>query len=690
MAVAFTRSETPGTEEATLFYGNERDVDRLSIKDDGVRPSEDRNRALFAWETRSLVRRRVLQVVIGVLGIAIIVVIILAFTLNANSTDYSYLGTARVDSKEKRIGFKNAADQFVLFAHVGLKFNTDLGERYALSKTSSKYVTSNGVTLILKQESPFVFAANWTSSSKETTVFMDCFKLSGGHWYGGSELLWQEWPLEKAQVNMERYLPQSITSSGNKSVQTFGPVLERYWLSSRGVAIVVDANVPLHVSINANGDSKLCLKSDTKGYLKSAVSYLGYRIISGYNPRDLHLSIIKKFLGKPSGIPHERLIKKASWVVGKKHIESLGDLDSLLNFSCAYIVIDGQYDDNSQQGGTIIIHGNGLEQISCNISMKIHPYLPISLVSQFSKAAKEGHLLKDCGGKVPGLMTWNNSLAACVDLTHDLGKAWFKKELLNFTVDSFEFHGGGVNYLPSCYQTYNNSVDPGQFSTEYANFAVSMNGLNIHVGHRTQKLPIFVKMSGKDSSWNGLKTIIPTLLTYGIMGYPYVLPSVVHGDQGAVSKELFIRWMQLNVFLPGLQIDVSTLRKYDEHTKDIIRDLLKLRSELSPVILDAFHNASITGAPVIRPMWWVAPTDPTALQIDSQFMLGDTYLVAPVLENKTNVKSVYLPVGRWEPQFRTNQNKKPSVIDNTKNSKSVQYDVNIATVLYFKCLARYT
>ena len=682
MAVAFTRSETQGTEEATLFYANERDVDRLSIKDDGVRFSAERNRALFAWETRSLVRRRVLQVVIGVLGIAIIVFIILAFTLNANSeTKYSCnLGTARVDSKEKRIDFKNAANQFVLSADVGLKFSSALEERHTKSKTGCKYVTSNGASLTLKQESQIIIAVNWTSSSKQgSTVFMDCFKLSGAHWYGGSELLWQEWPLEKTQVSMGRYLPQSICSSSNKSSQTFGPVLERYWLSSRGIAIVVDANVPLHVSVNANSDGKLCLKSDINGYLKPTVSYLGYRVLSGYNPRDLHLNVIEKFLGKPSGIPHETLIKKASWVAGKNLAAHLSDKDSLLNFSCGYIIIDGQY------RGTLTLPGNSLKQINCNMSMKIHPYLPISFESEFSKAAKKGYLLTDCEKKAPGLITWNNSLAACVDLTRDSSKAWFKDKLLNLKVNSFEFHGGGVNHLPACYQFYNKSMDPGQFSIEYAKFAVSMNGLNVHVGHRTQKLPIFVRMSDKDSNWNGLKTIIPTVLTYGIMGYPYVLPSVVGDEHGNISKELYIRWLQINMFLPGVQIDFSKLWKFDQDTKHIVKDLLKLRSELSPIILDAFKNASMTGAPIIRPIWWVAPTDPAALENDSQFMLGDTYLVAPVLGKKAVNLSVYLPVGRWEPQF----DKKQSVVDNTKKGKSVQYPVELTTVLYFKCLALY-
>jgi alpha-glucosidase (family GH31 glycosyl hydrolase) len=228
-------------------------------------------------------------------------------------------------------------------------------------------------------------------------------------------------------------------------------------------------------------------------------------------------------------------------------------------------------------------------------------------------------------------------------------------------------------------------MDPGRLSYEYAKFAVSMNGSNIHVGHRTQTLPIFVRMTDKEPTWAGLKTLIPTVLTYGIMGYPYILPSVVGGHRGGVSKELYIRWMQVNAFLPGIQFEVDKAPwSFDEETKTIVKNLLGLRAILSPVILDAFRNVTITGAPIIRPLWWVAPMDPIALTIDSQFMLGDTYLVAPVLESHKLAMSVYLPVGHWQEQFG-----KGGKINNKKAGISQTYDVKLTTVLYFKCLALY-
>ena len=49
------------------------------------------------------------------------------------------------------------------------------------------------------------------------------------------------------------------------------------------------------------------------------------------------------------------------------------------------------------------------------------------------------------------------------------------------------------------------------------------------------------------------------------------------------------------------------------------------------------------GWPIVRPIWWIAPTDDVALNCDSQFLLGDRLLVAPVLHAGARSRDVYLP-----------------------------------------------
>lgn len=58
------------------------------------------------------------------------------------------------------------------------------------------------------------------------------------------------------------------------------------------------------------------------------------------------------------------------------------------------------------------------------------------------------------------------------------------------------------------------------------------NQIEVRAAYRNQNLPIFVRMFDKDSKWSyekGLKTLIPTALTYSVIGYPYILPDMIGG-----------------------------------------------------------------------------------------------------------------------------------------------------------------
>lgn len=59
----------------------------------------------------------------------------------------------------------------------------------------------------------------------------------------------------------------------------------------------------------------------------------------------------------------------------------------------------------------------------------------------------------------------------------------------------------------------------------------------------------------------------------------------------------------------------------------------------------------IKGAPIIRPLWWVSPTDQDALAVGNQFLVGETLLVAPVLLPGTTEIDIYLPEGTWHDEI---------------------------------------
>lgn len=84
----------------------------------------------------------------------------------------------------------------------------------------------------------------------------------------------------------------------------------------------------------------------------------------------------------------------------------------------------------------------------------------------------------------------------------------------------------------------------------------------VRVGSKNTKTPIFQRLQDTDSHWDapkgGLRSVIPSVLTLNTLGYSAVLPDMVGGNlyTANCSKELFIRWLQLNTFLPVIQFSI--------------------------------------------------------------------------------------------------------------------------------------
>ncbi len=77
------------------------------------------------------------------------------------------------------------------------------------------------------------------------------------------------------------------------------------------------------------------------------------------------------------------------------------------------------------------------------------------------------------------------------------------------------------------------------------------------------------------------------------------------------------------------------------------RAALERRYQLLPYMLTLAHEATLSGAPIIRPLAWIAPTHAESLACDDQFLLGDALLAAPVLDEGATSREILLPPGEW-------------------------------------------
>lgn len=153
--------------------------------------------------------------------------------------------------------------------------------------------------------------------------------------------------------------------------------------------------------------------------------------------------------------------------------------------------------------------------------------------------------------------------------------------------------------------------------------------IEVRAGQGTQDLPIFLRMLDKDTEWtfkNGLPTLITTLIQLNLVGYPFILPDMIGGNgyNTTVTKELFIRWLQANVFMPSVQFSYVPW-DFDNETIEISRAFTKLHADYTNVIMEAMNNAVKTGEPVNPPIWWADPEDRTAQAInDGKFKINVT------------------------------------------------------------------
>ena len=55
-----------------------------------------------------------------------------------------------------------------------------------------------------------------------------------------------------------------------------------------------------------------------------------------------------------------------------------------------------------------------------------------------------------------------------------------------------------------------------------------------------------------------------------------------------------------------------------------------------------------TGEPIMRPMFYDFPEDKICWEIETQYMFGPDYLVAPIMEPGVQIRRLYLPDGKWQ------------------------------------------
>ncbi len=143
------------------------------------------------------------------------------------------------------------------------------------------------------------------------------------------------------------------------------------------------------------------------------------------------------------------------------------------------------------------------------------------------------------------------------------------------------------------------------------------------------------------STWDHLAWSIPMVLNLGLSGQPLAGPDI-GGFSGDCAPELFARWMGIGSLLPfarGHSIKDSKDHEpwsFGEAAEATCRRALERRMRFLPYLYTLAHEASASGVPICRPLFFADPRDPALREADDAFLLGPDCLVRACVEPELN------------------------------------------------------
>jgi len=137
------------------------------------------------------------------------------------------------------------------------------------------------------------------------------------------------------------------------------------------------------------------------------------------------------------------------------------------------------------------------------------------------------------------------------------------------------------------------------------------------------------------AEWSHLEVASPMLLSLNVGALSFV-GADVGGFFGNPDAELMTRWMQAGAYQPFFRGHAHHDAKrrepwmFGDETMRRLRKAAMARYALLPHWYTVFHEASVTGMPVMRTMWMEYPQTAQLFSTDDQYMIGSDLLVKPV------------------------------------------------------------
>lgn len=192
----------------------------------------------------------------------------------------------------------------------------------------------------------------------------------------------------------------------------------------------------------------------------------------------------------------------------------------------------------------------------------------------------------------------------------------------------------------------------------------------------SQKYGVLTWSGDVYSSFRSMREQLQAGLNMCVAGIPWWTSDIggfLGGDiKDPAFKELLVRWFAWGAFCPVFRMHgerspwyereqefIDGVRQltsgqdnevwsFGEDNYEILKKYLFIRERLRLYIRSCMEQASKTGAPVMRPLFFDFAEDKESWNVEDAYMFGPDLLVAPVMEAGATERRVYLPAGtKW-------------------------------------------
>ena len=319
-----------------------------------------------------------------------------------------------------------------------------------------------------------------------------------------------------------------------------------------------------------------------------------------------------------------------------------------------------------------------MEMRGVTVSPNVKPGI-LLIHPRLDEMKAKGMFIKASGSDEPGIGTWWGGKGVFADFTNPSTRTYWKEMLKENVLE----YGTSSVWNDNC--EYDSLVDKdcrcdfegkggtiGQLKSVMSNIMCHITDEAIHETF-TNTRPYIVCRSGHCgiqryaqtwagdnlTCWDSLKYNIATILGMSLSGVANQGCDIGGFYGPSPEAELMVRWIQNGIFQPRFSIHstntdntVTEPWMYGDCT-DYIREAIGLRYQLSPYLYSLMERAHETGLPIMEPMCSAFQEDVKCYEEGVDFMLGDSLLVANVVEKGAVSRKVYLPEGETFYDFYT-------------------------------------